>query len=75
MGELYVEGLANHDGPESCIVAREGGFEALTGVRAGQVLSRVFAASGVPTSSTRSEGNTASGIITSCWWTPRGQRP
>ena len=52
MGELYVEGLANHDGPESCIVVREGGREALTGVRAGQVLSRVITESGAPTLST-----------------------
>jgi hypothetical protein len=36
----YVEGLANHNGPESCGAAREGGVEALTGERAGQVLSR-----------------------------------
>jgi RNA-directed DNA polymerase len=35
MRELYVEGVAIHDGPESCAVVREGGGEALTGVRAG----------------------------------------
>jgi hypothetical protein len=40
MKESYVEGLATHDGPESCAVAREGGSEALTGVRAGRVMSR-----------------------------------
>ena len=40
MKESYVEGLAAHDGPESCVVAREGGGEALTGVRAGRVFSR-----------------------------------
>ena len=40
MKESYVEGLATHDGPESCVVAREGAGEALTGVRAGRVLSR-----------------------------------
>jgi hypothetical protein len=40
MKESYVEGVATHDGPESCAVAREGGGEALTGVRAGRVLSR-----------------------------------
>ena len=37
----YVEGLANHNGPESCGAAREGGVEALTGERAGRVFSRV----------------------------------
>jgi hypothetical protein len=36
----YVEGLANHDGPESCGAAREGGVEALIGGRTGRVLSR-----------------------------------
>jgi hypothetical protein len=36
----YVEGVANHNGPESCGVAREGGVEALTGGRTGWVLSR-----------------------------------
>jgi len=36
----YVEGVANHSGPESCGVAREGGVEALTGGRTGRVWSR-----------------------------------
>ena len=36
----YVEGIAGHDGPESCVDAREGGGEALTGVHAGRVSSR-----------------------------------
>jgi len=36
----YVKGLANHNGPESCGAAREGGVEALTGGRTGWVLSR-----------------------------------
>src|SRR5262249_54770294 len=36
----YVEGRANHNGPESCGAAREGGVEALTGERTGRVLSR-----------------------------------
>ena len=34
MKEPHIEGIANHDGPESCGVAREGGVEALTGVHA-----------------------------------------
>ena len=38
MEEPYVEGVATHDGPESCAGAREGGGEALTGVRAGRVI-------------------------------------
>jgi RNA-directed DNA polymerase len=40
MKESYGEGVATHTGPESCGAAREGGVEALTGVRAGRVLSR-----------------------------------
>jgi hypothetical protein len=36
----YGEGLATHAGAESCIGVRKGAGEALTGVRAGQVLSR-----------------------------------
>jgi len=40
MEELYTEGVATHGDPESCVVAHEGGGEALTGARAGRVLSR-----------------------------------
>lgn len=39
MKESYSEDLASHAGPESCMVNREGGREALTGVCAGRVLS------------------------------------
>ena len=35
MRELYIEGLASHDGPVSCVGVCEGDGEALTGVRAG----------------------------------------
>ena len=40
MKESYGKGLATHTDPESCGAARKGGVEALTGVRAGRVLSR-----------------------------------
>lgn len=40
MKASYGEGLATHTGLESCIGARKGAGEALTGVRVGQVLSR-----------------------------------
>jgi RNA-directed DNA polymerase len=36
----HVEGVASHNGPESCGVVREDGVEALTGVGTGWVLSR-----------------------------------
>jgi hypothetical protein len=39
MKVLYIEGLANHIGPESCIGVRKAADEALTGGRAGWVLS------------------------------------
>ena len=35
-----IEGIANHNVPESCAVTREAGGEALAGVRIGQPLSR-----------------------------------
>lgn len=38
MREPYFEGVATHDGPESCAVVCEGDGEALTGVRAGRVI-------------------------------------
>jgi hypothetical protein len=41
MQKSYDSGVATHIGPESCGAARKGGVEALTGERAGRVLSRV----------------------------------
>lgn len=35
MKESNIEGVANHNGPESCVDVRKDGGEALTGVRAG----------------------------------------
>src|SRR5216684_4821969 len=40
MEESYVKGLANRNGPESCVGWGDPLGEALTGVRAGWVLSR-----------------------------------
>ena len=42
----YVEGLASYGGPESCVHLREDVGEALTGGRAGRVLSCVIHAPG-----------------------------
>jgi hypothetical protein len=40
MGVSHGEGVATHTGPESCAKARKDRSEALTGERAGRVLSR-----------------------------------
>lgn len=40
MKEPHTEGVANHGDPESCVDGREAVGEALTGARAGRVLSR-----------------------------------
>src|SRR2546427_4369261 len=40
MKESHIEGLASHDGPESCAGTRKGAGEALTGVCTGGVWSR-----------------------------------
>jgi hypothetical protein len=44
MREPYVEGVAIHSGPESCVGVREGAGEALTGVRARVTAKSVGAA-------------------------------
>ena len=41
MKELYIEGIANHDDPESCVTVRKGGGEALTGARIGLSLIHI----------------------------------
>ena len=73
MEELYVEGVATHGGPESCVVVCEGGGEALTGVRAGRVIEPrnvLFGAHAVG----MAEGNIGGGVIARRCRTPRGQR-
>ena len=74
MEELYVEGVATHDGPEPCVGVREGIGEASVGARAGRAIEprnhRVRGANAVY----EAEGNTASSAIASCWRAPRGQR-
>lgn len=75
MGVLYVEDLANHDGPESCVDVRKGVGEALTGVHAGRVLSREMLKSRVPTLWRQAEGNMGRCVMASTGPTLRGQRP
>jgi hypothetical protein len=38
MRELYIEGVAIHGGPESCVGVREGVGEALAGVHVGRAI-------------------------------------
>jgi hypothetical protein len=38
MRELYVEGVAIHDGPEPCVGVREGASEASVGVHVGRAI-------------------------------------
>ena len=57
MKESHVEGVADHNGPESGVGARKGIDEAMTGENTGRVLSREKGKSRVPTLSTKAEGN------------------
>ena len=49
MEELYVEGLATRNGPDSCVDDPRGRGEALTGARAGRAIEPRNQHSGVPT--------------------------
>jgi hypothetical protein len=49
MKELYVEGLATHGDPESCVDVPRGRGEALTGARAGRAIEPRNLRFGVPT--------------------------
>jgi hypothetical protein len=48
MEELYVEGLATHGDPESCVDDPRGRGEALTGARAGRAIEPRNQDSGAP---------------------------
>jgi len=74
MRTLYIEGLANHDGPESCVGDPRGRSEAWTGVRAGPAIELRNQGFGVPTPLTRSEGKIAGRAIASGRRTPRSRR-
>src|SRR5215472_17031659 len=63
MEELYVEGLANRDGPESCVDVPRGRGEAQSGVRAGRAIEpRNHPFRGADTVG-KVEGNTAGGAM------------
>jgi RNA-directed DNA polymerase len=73
--ESYRKGVAIHPGPESCVASRKVAIEALTGAHAGRVLSCEIIATGVPTSFSTAEGNTAGCAIASIRRTLRSLRP
>jgi len=75
MKESYVEGLATHDDPESCVGARKGDGEALTGESAGRVLSREIKHTRGPTLLSEAEGHMARGALASSELPLRGRRP
>jgi hypothetical protein len=74
MKESHREGVANHPDPESCAVSRKVEREALTGAHAGGTSSCEISESGVPTSSTETEGHTDGNANASFQGTPRSQR-
>ena len=64
MRTLYIEGVASHGGPESCVGVLCGRSEALTGgVRAGLLSRETPLSSGCRRFSMCAEGNTAGGVI------------
>jgi hypothetical protein len=71
---LYVEGLAIHDGPESCVGSREGVGEVLTGVRAGWAIEPRNSCIRGADALQMAEGNTAGSVFASCRRVLRGQR-
>jgi hypothetical protein len=75
MEESHRKGVAIHPDPESCVVAREGAIEALTGAHAGRVLSCETIATGVPTLFSKAEGHMYVDAIASRRTTPRSLRP
>ena len=68
------EGLATHTGPESCVYAREGESEALTGERIGQPLSGENSVWGADALE-KAEGNMSGRENASACPTPRRLRP
>ena len=57
------KGIANHTVPESCAMSCEAHCEALTGVRAGQPLSRDRKISRVPTLSQKRKATQAGALV------------
>ena len=74
MREPYIEDLASHGGPESCVGDPRGRSEALTGVHAGRLLSLENSIVQGADAVVGAEGNIAGGVIASRRWALRGRR-
>ena len=74
MEESYIEDLASHGGPESCVGDPRGRSEALTGVHAGRLLSLENSIVQGADAVVGAEGNIAGGVIASRRWALRGRR-
>ena len=62
MKESYGKDLASHPDPESCVGARKGAGEALTGAHAGQPSSCEIRSFGIPTLLSEADGCTAGDV-------------
>src|SRR5690348_5061085 len=74
MREPYVEELASHGGPESCVGNPRGRSEALAGVHAGRLLSLENSIVQGADAVVGAEGNIAGGVTASRQWALRGRR-
>ena len=74
MKESDIEGVATHDGPESCAGVREGGGEVLTGVHVGGAIEPRYPWSRGADAVVKAEGDIGGGVFASHGRTPRGQR-
>jgi RNA-directed DNA polymerase len=63
MEELYIEGLATHGGPESCVDDLRGRGEALAGARAGRAIEPRNLNDRSAGAVQEVEGNIAGGVI------------
>ena len=70
----HIEGVANHDGRESCVGVCKGVRRSVDSGGAGGAIEPRNEQTGVPTRSKDAEGNTAAGAIASRRRTPRGHR-
>ncbi len=75
MKEPYIKGVATHGDPESCVVRRKAYREALTGARAGTVLSREISQFRAPTLLADAEGHMGEVAIARSSPALRGRRP